>query len=262
MDQNKKEIVNTLLYIGEEGAVHIDVLFDEKRETLWTKQKTIAEIFGTSGQNISSHFINIFQEGQLNENEVSKTSKELFEEQPEFIKKSLINSKKGGRPEKWYNIDGIISVGYRVNSKQATQFRIWATKILKKYMIKGFVLDSELLKNGTHFGKDYFDELLEEIKEIRSSERRYYQKITDVYSTSYDYEPHAEISREFFKQVQNKLHFAVTEHTAPELLAERVNINKPNIGLQTWENAPKGKIRKKDVTVAKCFNKKRNFRTE
>ncbi|WP_245637464.1 RhuM family protein [Methanobrevibacter filiformis] len=224
---------------------------DKNNQTFWASQKTVAEIFGTSGQNISLHFINIFDDGELNEDEVSITSKELFKDQSEFIKYSLINPKKGGRPTKWYNLDGVIAVGYRVNSKKATQFRIWATSILREYIVKGFVLDKELLENGTRFGKDYFDELLEQIKEIRTSERRSYQKITDLYATSWDYNSQAELSKEFFAMVQNKLHYAVTEHTAPELIAERVNINKPYIGLQTWKNAPNGKITKKDVTTAK-----------
>ena len=147
----------------------------------------------------------------------------------------------------------IISVGYRVNSKEATQFRIWATNILKDYIVKGYALDKELLKNGSRFGKDYFDRLAEEIKEIRSSERRFYQKVTDLFATSYDYNPQAKVSQEFFKKVQNKLHYAVSKLTAPEIIAERVDVNKNNMGLQTWENVPKGKILLKDALTAKNY---------
>ena len=155
-------------------------------------------------------------------------------------------------PTKFYNLDAIIAVGYRVNSKKATQFRIWATKTLKEYITKGFVLNDDMLKNGRPFGKDYFDELLERIREIRASERRFYQKITDIYAQcSYDYDSNAEITKEFFKIVQNKLLFAVTGHTAPELLVSRIDSNKPHMGLTTWKNAPHGKILKSDVTVSK-----------
>ena len=171
------EIIESLLYKGNEGAVTAEFLVDKTNQTFWASQKAVAKIFGTSSPNISIHMTNIFQEMELKEKEVTITSKKLFEEQEEFIKDSLINSKKGGRPEKYYNLDGIIAVGYRVNSKKATQFRIWATSILKEYIVKGFVLDKELLKKGTRFGKDYFDELLEEIKEIRTSERRVYQNL-------------------------------------------------------------------------------------
>lgn len=154
----------------------------------------------------------------------------------------------------FYNLDAIIAVGYRVNSYQATQFRIWATKTLREYIIKGFVLDDERLKQGPRFGKDYFDELLERIREIRASERRFYQKITDIYAQcSIDYDPKAEITQTFYKTVQNKLHWAITGHTAAELIAQRADATKPNMGLTTWKNAPKGKIQKTDVTVAKNY---------
>src|SRR5690606_70862 len=154
----------------------------------------------------------------------------------------------------FYNLDAIIAVGYRVNSYQATQFRIWATKTLREYIIKGFVLDDERLKQGQRFGKDYFDELLERIREIRASERRFYQKITDIYAQcSIDYDPKAEITQTFYKTVQNKLHWAITGHTAAELIAQRADATKPNMGLTTWKNAPKGKIQKTDVTVAKNY---------
>lgn len=176
MNDNQFRLTETLLYKGIDGAVTGDFLVDHTNETLWASQKTIAEIFGTSGQNIAMHFVNIYNDGDLIENNVSISANDLFRDQNEFIKESFINSKKRGRPEKWYNLDAIISVGYLVNSKQAKQFRIWATNILKEYIIKGYALDVELLENGTRFGKDYFDGLLEQIKEIRASKRRFYQK--------------------------------------------------------------------------------------
>ncbi|MDR3291274.1 MAG: virulence RhuM family protein [Methanobrevibacter sp.] len=253
MKNKENEIINTLLYEGSEGAVTGQFLIDGRNETLWASQKTVAEIFGTTGQNISKHFTNIFADEELIENEVSISSKDLFKGQEEFINYSLKNSKKGGRPEKWYNLDGIISVRYRVNSKNATHFRKWATNILKEYIVKGYVLDKELLKNGTKFGKDYFDKLLEEIKEIRSSERRFYQKVTDIYATSYDYNPKAKVSQDFFKKVQNKLHYAVSKKTAPEIISERANSSKSNMGLTSWDNAPDGKILLKDVLIAKNY---------
>ncbi|MGL4669197.1 MAG: RhuM family protein [Methanobacteriaceae archaeon] len=252
MTKDKIELMETLLYIGLEGAVSAKLLIDKQNETLWASQKTIASIFGTTSPNISQHFFNIFEERELSEKDVSISAKKLFEGQEEFIKKSLINSKKGGRPEKWYNLDGIIAVGYRVNSKEATQFRIWATSVLKEYMIKGFVLDNELLKNGTRFGKDYFDELLGQIREIRGSERRFNQKIAEIYITSYDYNPKAEISKEFFATVQNKLIYAVSGKTAAELIAERSDSNKLNMGLTNWKT-PNGKIVASDVVIAKNY---------
>ena len=248
---SEHELIESILYKGQEGAVVAEFLVDKKNQTFWASQQTVADIFETTPSNISKHMSNIFQEGELNENEVSISSKKLFEGQGKFIEDSSINSKKAGRPTKWYNLDAIIASGYRVNSKKATEFRIWATDIIKQYMVKGFVLDKELLKNGTRFGEDYFDELLEDIKEIRTSERRTYQKVTDIYATSYDYEPNAKISMEFFATVQNKLHFAVTEKTASELIADRVDPKKPNMGLTTWDKAPDGKIRERDVITAK-----------
>ncbi|MCL2688081.1 MAG: virulence RhuM family protein [Methanobrevibacter sp.] len=253
MNNKQFQLTETLLYKGIDGAVTGEFLIDVFNETLWASRKVVAEIFGTSGQNISKHFRNIFQEGELNENEVSIDAKKLFKDQSEFSNYSLLNSKKGGRPEKWYNLDGIISVGYRVNSKQATQFRIWATKVLKEYMIKGFVLDDELLKNGTRFGKDYFDELLERVREIRVSERRAYQKVTDLYAISYDYNDNPQITRDFFAKVQNKVIYAVTGKTAPEIIKERVNSNEINMGLTSWEGSPKTKIHASDVVISKNY---------
>lgn len=252
IDENSK-IQNTILYKGSEGAVIGEFLIDKNNETLWASQKTVAEIFGTSSSNISIHFSNIIQENELDENRVSISSKELFKGETEFIKESLINSKRGGRPEKWYNLDAIISIGYRINSKQATHFRIWANSILREYIVKGFVVDTELLKNGSRFGEDYFDELLEQIREIRASERRFYEKITDIYATAYDYNKDAEITKEFFSNVQNKLHYAVSGKTAPEIIVERARADKPNMGLTTWKNAPNKKIVLRDTKIAKNY---------
>jgi len=233
MNDKQFQLGETLLYKGIDGAVTGKFLIDVFNETLWASRKVVAEIFGTTGQNISLHFSNIFTEGELNENEVSINAKELFKDQVEFSKESFLNSKTRGRPEIWYNLDGIISVRYRVNSKQATQFRIWATKVLKEYMIKGFVLDDELLKNGTRFGKDYFDELLERVREIRVSERRAYQKVTDLYAISYDYNDNPKFTSNFFAKVQNKVIYAASGKTAPEIIAERANSDEINMGLTT-----------------------------
>lgn len=233
MNNKNYQLTETLLYKGIEGAVTGQFLIDITNETLQASRKTVSEIFGTSSQNISEHLRNIFQEGELIENKVSISSKILFKDHVEFRKEFLQNSKKGGRPEKWYNLDAIISVGYRVNSKQATNFRIWATNILKEYIVKGFVLDDELLKNGSRFGKDYFDKLLEKVREIRVSERRVYQKITDLYALSYDYNDNPRITRDFFAKVQNKVIYAVSGKTAPEIIVERANSDEINMGLTT-----------------------------
>jgi len=241
MNKNNSKIVKTLLYTGFEGAVSAEVILVD--ETIWASQKSMAQTFKVDVRTISEHLQNIFKTKELDENSV--------------FRKFRITASDGKKYNtKFYNLDAIISVGYRVNSKQATQFRIWATNILKDYIIKGYVLDKELLKNGTRFGKDYFDKLLEEIKEIRSSERRFYQKVTDLFATSYDYNPKAKISQEFFKKVQNKLHYAVSKQTAPEIISKRASCDKVNMGLTTWKDAPKGKILLKDVLIAKNYLKK------
>ena len=202
---NNSEII---LYTTPQGDIKVEVLIRE--ETVWLTQKMLAELFQTTKQNISLHLLNIFREGELKENSV--------------VKDYLTTAADGKKYKtKYYNLDAIISVGYRVNSQQATQFRIWATKTLKEFIIKGFVLDDEHLKQGTKlFGKDYFDELLERIREIRASERRFHQKISDIYSEcSIDYDPKAETTQLFYKTVQNKLHWAITGHTAAEIIASR-----------------------------------------
>ena len=234
-------LVETLLYKSENDDVTINVVIDQENETMWATQKTIAELFNVNVPAISKHLKNIFNEGELTKNSVISK-----------METTANDGKKYNR--NFYNLDAIISVGYRVNSKEATQFRKWATSILKEYMIKGFVLDTELLKNGTRLGKDYFDDLLEKIKEIRASERRVYQKVTDIFmECSYDYDKKSDTAREFYSKVQNKLHYAVTGQTAAEIINERADHTKENMGLTTWKNAPKGKILKSDVHVAKNY---------
>ena len=234
-------LVETLLYKNEESAVSINVVIDQENETMWATQKTIAELFNVNVPAISKHLKNIFNEGELTKNSV--------------ISKMETTANDGKKYNtNFYNLDAIISVGYRVNSKEATQFRKWATKILREYMVKGFALDIELLKNGSRFGKDYFDELLEKIKEIRASERRVYQKITDIFKEcSWDYDKDSETAREFYSKVQNKLHYAITGQTAAEIINERADHTKKHMGLTTWNNAPDGKILKSDIIVAKNY---------
>lgn len=229
-----------ILYTTNTGNVRVDVFLQD--ETVWLTQKAIGELFGVETNTINYHLKEIFKINELEENSV--------------IRKIRITASDGKNYlTNFYNLDAIISVGYRVNSKQATQFRIWATQILKEYIIKGFVLDDERLKQGGQvFGKDYFEELLERIREIRASERRFYQKITDIYAQcSIDYNANAEETIQFYKTVQNKLHWAITGNTAAEIIAHRVSYKKQNMGLTTWKNAPNGKITKSDTTIAKNY---------
>lgn len=231
-----------LFYSTPQGKVNIQVVYEG--ETFWLTQKAMAELFQTTPQNITLHLKNIFASGELNEEATCK----------EFLQVQTEGAREVTRKMTFYNLDAVIAVGYRVNSLQATQFRIWATQTLKEFIIKGFVLDDERLKQGSRFGKDYFEELLDRIREIRASERRFYLKITDIYEQcSIDYNKQAEITQTFFKTVQNKLHWAITGKTAAELIAERADANKPNMGLQTWKNAPQGKILKTDISVAKNY---------
>ena len=228
-----------ILYQTQEGIVRIEVLYES--ETFWLNQKKIAELFGVDVRTISEHIRNIFATKELDEPSVLRKIRTTAADGKSY----LIN---------YYNLDAIISVGYRVNSTQATKFRIWATQTLREFVIKGFVLDDERLKLNKRLGKDYFDELLERIREIRASERRFYLKITDIYEQcSIDYDPKAEITQTFFKTVQNKLHWAVTGKTAAEIIAERADATKPTMGLTTWKNAPHGKILKGDVSIAKNY---------
>lgn len=231
-----------VLYQVEDTNICVNVVF--KDETFWMTQKAMAELFDVNVPAISKHLSNIFEEGEL--------FKEATVSKMEIVQ--MEGNRKVKREPEFYNLDAIIAVGYRVNSKKATRFRQWATKTLKDYITKGFVLNDDMLKNGKPFGKDYFDELLERIREIRASERRAYQKITDVYEQcSYDYDKNSDITKAFYAFVQNKLHFAVTGKTAAELVYERVNAEKPAMGLTTWKDAPDGKILKRDISVAKNY---------
>ena len=236
MENNQHSIV---LYQTDSTNVCVSVCY--ANETFWLTQKAMAELFSVQKAAISKHLKNIFEDGELEENSV--VSK---------METTATDGKKYNTS--FYNLDAIIAVGYRVNSKQATAFRIWATKTLKEYITKGFVLNDDMLKNGKPFGKDYFDELLERIREIRASERRAYQKIADVFEQcSYDYDKNSETTKAFYAYVQNKLHFAVTGKTAAELIYERADSTQPTMGLTTWSAAPDGKILKRDVAVAKNY---------
>lgn len=211
-----------------------------QNDTIWLSQKLMAVLFDCSTDNISLHLKNIFKEEELDENSVTE----------EFS----VTASDGKRYKtKHYNLDAIISVGYRVNSKRATAFRQWATSVLRDYAIRGYVIDRKRMENGTFLGEDYFEHLLAEIREIRLSERRFYQKITDIYATAMDYSKDSPLTKQFFAKVQNKLHFAIHGHTAAELIVERANAEKEHMGLTTWENSPDGKIVKTDVSVAKNY---------
>lgn len=211
-----------------------------QNDTIWLSQKLMAALFDCSTDNISLHLKNIFKEEELDENSVTE----------EFS----VTASDGKRYKtKHYNLDAIISVGYRVNSKRATAFRQWATSVLRDYAIRGYVIDRKRMENGTFLGEDYFEHLLAEIREIRLSERRFYQKITDIYATAMDYSKDSPLTKQFFAKVQNKLHFAIHGHTAAELIVERANAEKEHMGLTTWENSPDGKIVKTDVSVAKNY---------
>ncbi len=234
-----------LLYSDESGKEYVSVVF--KDETFWLTQKAMAELFDVQTPAISKHLKNIFADGELEENMVVSKMETT-------TRHGAVQGKTQTNDTKFYNLDAIIAVGYRVNSKKATRFRQWATKTLKEYIQKGFVLNDELMKNGRPFGKDYFDELLERIREIRASERRAYQKIADVFEQcSYDYDKNSETTKVFYAFVQNKLHYAVTGKTAAELISERATPDSPTMGLTTWKGAPDGKILKSDTLVAKNY---------
>jgi len=235
-----------LLYTTPNGKVKVEIYL--QNETIWLTQQKIADLFGVQRPAISKHLKNIFEVGELQEEVVSSILEHTTQH-------GAIAGKRQETKVKYYNLDAIISVGYRVNSTRATAFRIWATERLKEYIIKGFTMDDERLKNPNNiFGKDYFDEQLARIRDIRSSERRFYQKITDIYSQcSADYSKDAENTKAFFATVQNKLHWAITGQTAAELISSRAESTKENMGLTTWKNAPQGKIRKTDVGIAKNY---------
>lgn len=233
---------NILIYKTPQNKVHVEVVFNS--ETFWMSQKKMGELYGVDTRTINYHLQQIYESGEL--------------QQETTIRKigivQIEGNREVNRPQMFYNLDVIIAVGYRVNSYQATQFRIWATSVLKEYLIKGFVLDDERLKQGKHFGKDYFDDLLERIREIRTSERRYYQKITDIYAEcSADYDSKSEITQHFFKMVQNMMHWAVTHQTAAEIIYTRADAEMPHMGLTTWKNAPDGRVQKSDSVIAKNY---------
>jgi hypothetical protein len=235
-----------LLYTTPNGKVKVEIFLQD--ETIWLTQQKIADLFGVQRPAVTKHLKNIFETGELIENVVSSILEHTTQH-------GAIEGKTQETKVKYYNLDAIISVGYRVNSSQATAFRIWATERLKEYIIKGFTMDDERLKNPNNiFGKDYFEEQLARIRDIRSSERRFYQKITDIYTQcSADYKLDTQATKSFFATVQNKLHWAITGQTAAELVAARVDSTKENMGLTTWKNAPKGSIRKTDVSIAKNY---------
>ncbi len=237
MDKQNKA-TQFLLYKAENGKIKVDVLIED--ETVWLTIEQMAELFGKGRSTINEHILNIYQDGEL--------------EKEESMRK-IGNSDFSTKPTNFYNLDVIISVGYRVKSIQGTRFRQWATQHLKEFIIKGFTMDDERLKDPRQiFGKDYFDEQLERIRDVRSSERRLYQKITDIYAQcSADYDPNHETSKEFFSTVQNKLHWAIVGETAAEIIYNRVDSNKQNMGLTSWKNSPNGRIRKDDVVVAKNY---------
>ena len=227
-----------IFYQGDDGNIKIEVFYHD--ETFWMTQKKIAELFGVHRPAITKHLKNIFETGELKEDSVSSILEHTAEDGKNY-------------KTTFYNLDAIIAVGYRVNSKKATKFRIWATKVLKEFITKGFVLDDERLKQGKHFGRDYFDELLERIREIRASERRFYQKITDIYALSIDYDKTDTLTKDFFASVQNKLHWAITGRTAAEIIYSSADATKLYMGLTNWKHAPEGKILKSDVSVAKNY---------
>ena len=242
MKQKKLQIRNStaefLIFTKQAGESTIEVRVED--ETVWLTQKLIGVLFEKGRSTITEHLKNIFETRELVENSVCREFRHTAEDGKEYT-------------TKFYNLDAIIAVGFRVNSARAVQFRQWATGVLRDFAIRGYVLDKERLKNGSFFNKEYFDNLLDEIREIRASERKFYQKITDIYATAMDYSVDAEITRTFFAAVQNKLHFAIHGHTAAEMIVKRADSNKDRMGLTSWKNAPDGKILKPDVVVAKNY---------
>ncbi len=245
MSDKLQKIEHFVIFQTETGKVNIEVYFHN--DTLWLTQKKMAELFEKERSVITKHLKAIFKDGELSEDSVCATFTHTAEDGKSY-------------KTKFYNLRAITAVGYRVNSHRAIAFRRWATEVLHEYIIKGFAMDDERLKQMKHFGKDYFDELLERIREIRLSERRFYQKITDIYALSADYDPNAQITKEFFAQVQNKLHWAITGKTAAEIIYTEADATKLYMGLKTWKNAPKGKILKSDVTIAKNYLNKEHLK--
>ncbi|MDR0913273.1 MAG: virulence RhuM family protein [Methanobrevibacter sp.] len=249
MENKEVNLTKTLLYIGDEGAVNLEVIIDQKNETLWTTQKAMAKMFNVKIPTINEHLKNIFKTKELDENST--------------MRKFRIVQKEGNRNVErntnFYNLDVIISVGYKVNSKEATNFRIWATKKLKEYLIKGFILDDELLKNERRFNKNYFENLLEQINEIKTSQRRFDQKITDLYITSYDYQKNAKITKDFFETIQNKLIYAASGNTAEEIIAKRNDSKNPNIKLTSNKNKNE-KILMSNTVISKNYLNKNELK--
>ncbi|MEX0660739.1 MAG: virulence RhuM family protein [Balneolaceae bacterium] len=246
MAEKREDRSDFILYTSPDGDINVEVTIED--ETVWLTQKAIGHLFGVVKSTISEHLSNVYDSGELIKKATVRKFRTVQTEGAREVTRNL----------EYYNLDAIISVGYRVNSSEATQFRIWATKVLREYILKGFALDDERLKQGNKiFGKDYFEELLERIREIRASERRFYQKITDIYAEgSIDYDSDAKITRTFFKKVQNKLHWAITGQTAAEIIKSRADAKKKNMGLTTWKNAPKGKVLKSDTEIAKNYLEK------
>ncbi|WP_127346234.1 virulence RhuM family protein [Pseudidiomarina mangrovi] len=241
----KDQTSEFLLYTAPNGDIKVEVLLSD--ETIWLTQDRMAELFGVGVPAISKHLKNIFESGEL-EQEVVISILETTTEH------GAIPGKTQTKKVKYYNLDAVISVGYRVNSTQATQFRIWATQLIKEYIIKGFAMDDERLKNGQYFGKDYFKELLERVRSIRASERRIYQQITDIFAEcSIDYDPKSETTRQFYAHVQDKFHYAITGHTSAEIISLKADASKPLMGMTTYKNAPKGRVLKSDTIIAKNY---------
>ncbi len=236
--QIRNSTVDFLVFTKQAGEEGIEVRIHD--ENIWLTQKSMAQLFDCSTDNISLHLKNIFKEGELDKNTVTEKSSATASDGKIY-------------QVKFYNLDAIISVGYRINSVRATQFRQWATKVLKTFAVQGYVLDKKRLENGQIFDEKYFEHLLDEIREIRASERKFYQKITDIYMTAVDYSLEAVTTKEFFSKVQNKLHYAIHKHTAAEVIVERANHKKEYMGLTSWKNAPNGKIVKSDVSIAKNY---------
>ena len=241
----RKEIRNStaefLIFQAEAKEQGIEVMYAE--DTIWCTQKAMAALFDVGVPAISKHLANVFETGELKEDATISKMETVQQEGNREVKRMVV----------MYKLDAIIAVGYRVNSIRATQFRQWATSVLREYAIRGYVLDRKRMENGAFLGEDYFEHLLAEIREIRLSERRFYQKLTDIYATSMDYNKDAPTTRLFFKRIQNKMHYAVHQHTAAELIMERADAEKEHMGLTTWENAPDGKIVKTDVSIAKNY---------
>ena len=238
---NLEAIPNFVIFKTDTAKVNIDVFFQD--ETLWLTQKDMAELFETTPQNITLHLKNIYNEEELDTNATCKDYLQVQKEGTREVK----------RNKKYYNLKAITAIGYRVNSRRATEFRKWATEILHEYIIKGFTMDDERLKDIHHFGIDYFEEQIERVREIRLSERRFYQKITDIYALSADYDLKDETTKQFFATVQNKMHWAICGKTAAEIIYKESDVEKIFMGLKTWKNAPQGKILKSDVSIAKNY---------